>query len=269
MRQGRFWWHHLSLFREYIANYLKARLTYRADFWVEALSDLLYSAMNLVFIFVVFRHTPSLAGWSQAEIVFVYGYFMVPYGVLNTFFNLWNFSERYIVKGEMDRVLTRPANALVQIMLENVDPPSMIGSFVGLAIMASAWVTLGLPFHWYDPLVLVAMVIGSVLIYMGIYTALASISFYSDAPTGIVPLMFNIQNYGRYPVQIYNKGIRFLLTWVLPFAFVGVYPASFFLDRGDGGQLMSLLTPVVGLACFSIGLFVWNRGVRRYRGAGS
>ncbi len=262
------WAFNVSLFREYIGNYFKTRLTYRADFWVEVFSDLLASAMNLVFIFIVFQHTRSLAGWGQAEIVFIYGYFMVPYGIFGAFVNFWNFSERYIVKGEMDRVLTRPAHSLVQIMLENVDPPSLIGSFVGLAIMGSAWASLGLPFDWYDPLVLIVMVIGSVLIYAGIYTALAAISFYSDAPTGIVPLMFNIQSYGRYPVQIYNKTIRFLLTWILPFAFVGVYPASFFLDRPED-MAMSLLTPVVGVVFFTLGLTFWNRGVKRYRGAGS
>ncbi|MFC5530337.1 ABC transporter permease [Cohnella yongneupensis] len=258
----------MSLFREYIANYLKTKLTYRTDFWVEVLSDLMFSAMNLIFIFIVFEHTPALGDWSEAEVVFVYGYFMIAFGVFSTFFNLWNFSERYIVKGEMDRVLTRPAHSLTQIMLENVDPPSIVGAFVGLAIMCTAWGTLDLSFDWYDPIMLIVMVLGSVLIYAGLYTTLAAISFYSDAPTGIVPLMFNIQNYGRYPVQIYNKGIRFLLTWLLPFAFVGVYPASFFLDR-HRDLTMSLLTPVVGIVVAAIGLGVWNRGVRRYRGAGS
>lgn len=258
----------LSLFREYIANYLKTKLAYRADFWVEVASDLLFSAVNLVFIFVVFLHTPDLKGWTEAEVVFVYGYFMLAFGVFSTFFNLWNFSERYIVKGEMDRVLTRPAHSLVQIMLENVDPPSMVGGLVGLAIMGSSWATLGLPFDWYDPLMLLVMVIGSVLIYGGLYTSLAAISFYSDAPTGIVPLMFNIQNYGRYPIQIFNRGIRFLLSWVLPFAFVGVYPASFFLDAHQD-LTMSLLTPVVGIIFATIGLAIWNRGIRKYRGAGS
>ncbi len=258
----------LSLFREYLANYIKTKLTYRADFWVEVLSDLMFSAMNLIFIFVVFTHTPSLGDWSEAEVVFVYGYFMIPYGIFSTFSNLWNFSERYITKGEMDRILTRPANSLAQVMLENVDPPSLIGSFVGLGIMGVAWGRLGLPFHWYDPLVLIVMVLGSVLIYLGLYTALAAISFYSDAPTGIGPLIYNIQNYGRYPIQIYNKGIRFLLTWLLPFAFVGVYPASFFLER-HADRTMAWLTPVVGLVVGAIGLIVWNSGVKRYRGAGS
>ena len=46
--------------------------------------------------------------------------------------------------------------------------------------------------------------------------------------SSIMPLMYNIGNYGRYPVNIYNRVIRFILTFVLPFAFVGVYPAAYF-----------------------------------------
>ncbi|MFF2480156.1 ABC transporter permease [Paenibacillus sp. NPDC058071] len=259
-----------TLMLEYMKNYAKTRLTYRADFWIEVLSDLMFQGMNLFFILIVFRHTSSLGGWSEAEVVFVYGFFMIPYGLFTTFFNMWNFSERYIVKGEMDRVLTRPAHNLFQVILENIDPPSLIGSAVGAVIMAVCWNDLGLAFHFTDLLLLALFTIGAVLVYGGIYTALAAISFFSDAPTGIVPLIYNIQNYGRYPVNIYNKTIRFVLTWLLPFAFVGVIPASYFLEKkADDLSSLALLTPVVGIVFFVLGLTLWNIGVKRYRGAGS
>ncbi|WP_020619136.1 ABC transporter permease [Paenibacillus daejeonensis] len=259
----------MGLFWEYMKNYAKTRLTYRADFWIEVLSDLLFQGLNLIFILVVFQHTDSLGGWSQAEVVFVYGYFMIPYGIFNTFFNLWSFSERYIVKGEMDRVLTRPAHNLVQIVLENMDPPSLIGSFIGMIIVGISWSQLGMPFELLDLLIMTALVLSSVMIYAGLYIALTAVAFYSDSPTGILPLMYNIQNYGRYPVGIFNKTIRFILTWVLPFAFVGVYPASYFLERPGIEGSMAILTPVVGLVFLFIGLAIWNHGVSRYRGAGS
>ncbi|MFF2885640.1 ABC transporter permease [Paenibacillus sp. NPDC057967] len=259
-----------SLFWEYIKNYAKTRLTYRADFWIEVISDLLFQGMNLIFILIVFQHTASLGGWSELEVVFVYGFFMIPYGIFGTLFSIWNFSERYIVKGEMDRVLTRPAHSLFQVLFENVDPPSLIGSFVGAGIMAYCWSQMGLPFSIMDLVMLFLFIIGAVLIYAGLYTALNAISFYSDAPTGIVPLMYNIQNYGRYPVNIYNKIIRFMLTWLLPFAFVGVIPASYFLEqKSDDISQLALLTPVMGLIVFGLGLAFWNHGVKRYRGAGS
>jgi ABC-2 type transport system permease protein len=257
-----------SLFVDYLKNYMKTRMTYRTDFWIEVLSDLMFNFMNLFFILVVFQHTPLLDGWTREQVIFIYGYFMVPYGLFSCFFNLWGFTERYIVKGEMDRVLTRPAYNLTQLILENMDPSSLFGSIVGGIIMGYAWIQLDLGGVWYDPFVFMLMVIGSAMIYGGIYISLTAISFFSDAPTGILPMMWNIQNYGRYPVSIYNKIIRILLTWVLPFAFVGFYPAAYFLDR-DNFAALALLTPVVGTLFLSFGLVFWNMGVRRYRGAGS
>ncbi|GFN31150.1 ABC transporter permease [Paenibacillus xylaniclasticus] len=261
---------YMSLFWEYLKNYAKTRLTYRADFWIEVLSDLMFQGLNLIFILIVFRQTPTLGGWSEAEVVFVYGFFMVPYGIFSTFFNLWNFAERYIAKGEMDRVLTRPAHSLFQVTLENMDPPSLIGSLIGFIIMAISYSQLGLTIQWLDIPVMLLLIFSAVIIYAGMYTALTAISFYSDAPTGILPLMYNIQSYGRYPVNIYNKIIRFVLTWLLPFAFVGVIPASYFLEhKSDNIASLALYTPLVGLIVFVLGLSVWNRGVKRYRGAGS
>ncbi|MCP1136074.1 ABC-2 family transporter protein [Paenibacillus polysaccharolyticus] len=260
--------YYMGLIWEYLKNYMKTRLTYRADFWVEIISDLLFQATNLIFIFVVFRHTDNLGGWSEAEVLFVYGYFMVPYGIFSCFINLWGFSERYIVKGEMDRILTRPAYNLFQILLENVDPPSLVGSFIGLIIMIFSGAEMGLVLEWWHIPALIILALSSVLIYAGIYTTLTSLSFYSDAPTGILPLMYNIQGYGRYPVTIYNRAIQVLLTWIIPFAFVGIYPAALFLDRAEMHR-MALLTPVMGLVFATIGLTLWNFGVKRYRGAGS
>jgi len=261
---------YLGLLWEYFKNYAKTRLTYRADFWIEVVSDLAFQAINLIVILIAFRHTPTLGGWTEAEVVFVFGYFMVPYGIFSCFFDLWNFSERYIVKGEMDRVLTRPAHNLFQILLENMYPPGLIGSFVGLVIMAVTARQMGMTFDWTDLVMLLVLTAGAVMVYFGLYTALTAIGFFTDAPTGILPLMFNLQSYGRYPVTIYNRTMRFVLTWLLPFAFVGVYPASYFLERSGAADLrMALLTPAVGLVFTAVGLTVWNIGVKRYRGAGS
>jgi ABC-2 type transport system permease protein len=259
---------HLSLFVDYLKNFMKSRLTYRSDFWIEVISDLAFNFMNLFFILVVYMHTDTLDGWSREQVIFIYGFFMVPYGMFQCFFNLWNFGERYIVKGELDRVLTRPAHSLVQVTLENMDPSSLFGSIVGLAVMVYAWPGLDIVLTWYDPLVFVLLTIGAFMLYTGLYTALTAISLFTDSPTGIMPLIYNIQNYGRYPVSIYNGIIRFVLTWILPFAFVGFYPAAYFLDKSNF-MTMALMTPVVGIVFMTIGMGLWGVGIRRYRGAGS
>jgi ABC-2 type transport system permease protein len=257
-----------GIFVDYLKTYMKTRMTYRADFFIEIFTDLLFNFMNLLLILVVFNHTDMLGGWTRNEMIFIYGYFMIPYGIFSCFFNLWGFTERYIVKGEMDRILTRPIYNLSQLILENMDPSSLFGALTGALVMGYTWTQLGVGFHWTDLLVMLILVAGSIMIYGGIYVALTALSFFSDSPTGILAMMWNLQNYGRYPVNIYNRAIQILLTWIIPFAFVGVYPASYFLDK-DALLTMAWLTPVVGAVFLTIGLTIWNYGVRKYRGAGS
>src|SRR5690606_8970169 len=140
--------------------------------------------------------------WSREEVLFIYGYFLIPYAIYSTFFDFWDFNERYIINGEMDRVLTRPVHHLVQIILVRPQPEALFGAITGLVIMVYAGKKLNLSLTWYDPFVFIALVLGSVGVYAGIYIAIASIGFYSDSKTGISPMVYNIQNYGRYPIDI-------------------------------------------------------------------
>lgn len=257
-----------SMFAQYMSQYLKTRFQYRADLFVEFFSDLLSQAVNFIFILVVFGHTSLLHGWNRDEIIFIYGFFLVPYALFSSFFNIWDFNDRYIVKGELDRILTRPIHSLFQIILERMELESLLGAVTGLAVMFYSGVRLGLEIHWYDPFLFFIFVVGGALVYGGVFILIACISFWADARTSIMPMMYNISNYGRYPVDIYNRAIRFVLTWILPFAFVGVYPAAYFLGKKEWFGY-AFLTPVMGIVFFIISVFVWNQGVKRYRGAGN
>ncbi|RSK26160.1 ABC transporter permease [Bacillus sp. HMF5848] len=259
---------YISIFFQYVAQYLKTRLQYRVDLFVEFFSDIMFQAVNLVFILVVFGHTQFLNGWTREEIIFIYGFFLVPFSVFSAFFNIWDFNERYIVKGELDRILTRPIHSLFQIILERMELESLFGGITGIVIMFYAGSKLDLGFVWYDFFVFLVFVLGGALIYASIFIMLASVSFWADARTSIMPMMYNIGNYGRYPVDIYNKVIRYILTWILPFAFVGVYPSAYFLGKSEW-LVYSALTPFMGIIFFCLAVFIWNRGVVRYRGAGN
>jgi ABC-2 type transport system permease protein len=251
-----------------MGQYLKTRFQYRADLFVEFFSDLLSQAVNFIFILVVFGHTNLLHGWNQDEIVFIYGFFLVPFALFSAFFNIWDFNDRYIVKGELDRILTRPIHSLFQIILERMELESALGAITGLVVMFYSGSRLGLEMTWFDPVLFIIFVVGGVLVYGGVFVMIACISFWTDARTSIMPMMYNISNYGRYPVDIYNRIIRFVLTWIIPFAFVGVYPAAYFLGRHEW-FIYAFLTPLMGIVFFVVSIFIWNRGIKKYRGAGN
>lgn len=76
----------LSLFFEYLKQYSKTRLIYRWDFLAQFVTDLMFQGFNLIFILIAFSHTTQLKGWTQGEVIFIYGYFSDSMGVLCGFF---------------------------------------------------------------------------------------------------------------------------------------------------------------------------------------
>jgi ABC-2 type transport system permease protein len=260
--------HSVSVMLQYMAQYLKTRLQYRANLVIEFVSDLMFQGLNLIFILVVFGHTSNLNGWTRDEIIFIYGYFLIPFTLFISFFNIWDFNDRYIVNGELDRVLTRPVHSLFQVILERMELESLLGAITGFIVMGFAAARLDINLSLTDSLLFIPFVLGGTLVYAGIFVMIASIGFWSDARSSIMPMIYNIGNYGRYPVDIYNKAIRFVLTWVLPFAFVGMYPSAFFLHKKEW-YTYAYLTPVMGILFFGLAILVWNTGIKRYRGSGS
>ena len=51
--------------------------------------------------------------------VFLYGFSLIPLGIFNVFsWNLYLFSDRYLIEGRFDRVLVRPVNSVFQVLFE-------------------------------------------------------------------------------------------------------------------------------------------------------
>jgi len=258
-----------SLALHYLAMEVKCRLAYRADFWAGLISDLFHHASTLVVLLVLFSHIPHIKGWNREEMLFIYGYFLLPFSLfLTTSANYWEFSDRYVVKGELDRLLIRPLPVLFQLMLEEIELEAFFGFPVGVALMAYSASRLGLAWGALDFLALGILVLAGTLLYHGVFLLLASLAFWAEGKTGLMPLVWNLNAYGRYPIEIYRGGLRFLLTWVLPLAFVGFIPAASFLRPRDWAPLAALTLPV-SLAFFGLGLLGWRAGLRRYRGTGS
>ncbi|MGE5591704.1 MAG: ABC transporter permease [Bacillota bacterium] len=261
--------YYLDLVWAYAAQYLKGRAAYSGDFLAALFSEILSQLSSVVFVLVVFTQIPDLQGWNRSEMIFLYGYFLVPFALFQgVAANLWNFGDRFIIKGELDRILTRPVNPMLQLVLEGFELESLLGGVTGLVVMALAGHALGIHWGWAQVLGFLAFTVSGALVYVGLYVTLATVAFWTDSRTGLMPLMWNFNTYARYPVSIYNRILRLVLTWVLPFAFAGSIPAAALLGR-EGTLRLALWTPPVGLGSLLLASAAWTAGLRRYHGAGS
>jgi len=260
---------HLRLFALYFAQYAKVRLAYKADFFIAFFSSMAATVIAFGFVLVLFTKIPKLQGWSFYEILFLYAFSLIPLGLFNVVsWNLYEFGDVYIIQGRFDRILLRPVATLFQVLSEKFRIESLQEVVTGLLVIGICNSKLGLHWTLADSLWFALMVACGAAIYTSVFLILTAVSFWFEDRVGIVPPVFNMLTFGRYPLTIYNVFIQFMLSWIIPFAFASFYPTTHFLGRRAFTTYFHLV-PLVATGFFCLAVLVWNRGVRNYSSTGS
>lgn len=257
------------LHRIFIAQYLKKLMEYKVDFIVGAVGFLLSQALEILFIGIIFSQIPDLAGWTFNEILFIYGFSLIPKAIDHMFFdNLWMVGYHIVRKGEFDKYLTRPINSLFYVTVEKFQIDAFGELIMGIILITYSLIQIGADIVWYRVLVLLFLVPFAVLIYTAIKIITSAISFWTKQSGHITHMFYMSSDFSKYPVTIYNNFIKVVITFIIPFAFTAYYPASYFL-RGENGLFCVLGTILVSSLLFVVSILVWNRGIKKYESAGS
>lgn len=260
---------HLRLFILYFAQYTKVRLAYKADFIIAFFSSMTATVLGFGFVLVLFTKIPKLQDWSFYEILFLYGFSLIPLGFFNVVsWNLYEFGDIYIIEGRFDRILLRPVDTLFQVLFEKFRLESLQEVATGLLVVSISARKLNITWGVTDFLWFVVMVAAGTFIYLAVFLILTAVSFWFEDRVGIVPPVFNMLTFGRYPLTIYNVFIQFLLSWVIPFGFASFYPTTHFLRRETFATYFHLV-PLVAVIFSALAIIVWNRGVANYSSTGS
>lgn len=259
----------LRMHRIFVGQELKRMMEYKGDFLVGIIGFLIGQFFNLLFIWIIFAQIPSLIGWSIEEIVFIYGFSLIPKGLDHLLFdNLWAIGHFTVRKGDFDKYLTRPINTLFHVMVEKLQIDALGELIMGIALIC---VTLpSLAIHWsVVKILLILLVIPfATLIYTGIKIATAAIAFWTKRSGNITYMFYMVNDFAKYPVSIYNNLVRTIITYFIPFAFTAYYPASYILT-GENPLFCIGFTLVISFAIMIISVLIWKKGIEAYESAGS
>jgi ABC-2 type transport system permease protein len=245
-----------GIFSAYFAQFLKMRLAYRMDFIIDTLAVSFSILIQMAVLTTLFSKVRDLEGWSFEQILFIYGFSLLPLGLFNLVsVNLYRFADEYIIQGKFDRVLLRPVGTLAQVMFESFNVSGLNEIVLGSAVMIYSGMKLQLAFGVADILALMILPLSAALVYMGVFLAITSVSFWHEDRMGLAPPVYNIIRFSRYPITIFSLPVRVFLTFILPFAWVAFYPAAWFVG-GEEFSRLALFTPLVGLIVFSGSLII-------------
>ena len=260
---------YLRLYRVLVSQFLKTIMQSKVDFLMGLLGFFFTQIMGIAFLYLVFQQIPSLQGWSLNQLIFIYGFAQIPRGIDHLFTdNIWMIAWRIVINGDFDRYMLRPMNLFFQVIAEKLQPDALGELLVGtLLLIYSLSKGIVIVDAMHIGLFLVSIFAGAI-IYTSIKLFFASIAFWVKISGPFLQVAYEMADFAKYPTEIYARAIRFIITWIIPFAFVAYLPASFFLKETVSGWIIGIEC-LIALVFWCIAYALFKKGTSIYESAGN
>lgn len=257
----------ISLYFSFLKASLKEMLIYRLDCMVGMISQVVTQLVEIIFIWIVFQNTDTLAGWNFKQILLLYGVTLLSIGISDFCFDaLYDIGPKYIRNGEFDKILLRPVHPLISIIGSSKEFTALGYFVLGLFLIVAMLIKLSIPISIFLIIKILCFSMIGAAIIGAINTIFSIASFWTYRSNEVIWSFYRIYTFAQYPLDIYNKFIKILITAILPFAFVAYYPSMNYL--GMNSNIM-YLAPIIMIILWLIAIKAWNLALNKYRSTGT
>jgi ABC-2 type transport system permease protein len=242
---------------------------------LDVISTAASGALEFAILALALNRFGGIAGWSLAEVAFLYGLVEFSFGLMDLLFSGVDppVVSGLIRTGALDAMLLRPVRLFVQFLGNDLVLRRLGRMVQGAAIFGLAlWLN---PVEWTGAkLAYLPVVVAAITAFNGaLFIAGAAICFWTVQQVEVV----NLFTYGgvmmqSYPQHIYPQPIRLFFTYIIPGALMVYYPALFFLDKPDplGAPLwFGFLAPAIAVLALLAAIAFFRLGLRHYASTGS
>lgn len=258
---------YLRLWRGYMRIGFLILVQYRADTIIMIISMLLREASGFIGVVTIANVTGGLGNWNIYEIILLFSMCAVIESISQSFLdNVWGIDHE-IRKGMLDVLLVRPANPFIQMLGRWFHFTGLICLAAYSGMMFWAMAKLGITFHIGTILFLLEFIICATAINSGIYTIFNCMNFWLVQGSDLAEFVQTCREFAKYPLSVFPLLIRSFFTYMIPFGFIGYYPAAYL--SGKAGVEILILMPVCALVVVGIAAALWKAGLRSYNSAGN
>ena len=263
---ARYW----QIYKLLLRNSLIRELSFKANFLLWLVTELLWFLGQILFVDVLFLNTQQIGDWSKWEVVVLIGTHQMISQIFQAFFyvNLANLPE-LVRTGRLDLMLLLPVDAQFSVSTRQFGLDNVVNVAVGAAFVVFSLGKLGIV---PSPLQLAcygASLLLGALVHYAIMFSLATLSFWIVRAQGLIYGYFNLVSIARYPDSVFSGVFKFVFSWLIPVIVVSNVPARL-LTRA-GSHPWTLLLYLAGACVLSLTLsrFFWLCALRRYGSASS
>lgn len=258
------------LYKVFVAQFFKYLVQSKVDFFIGLVGFFFAQAAGIAFLYLVFEQIPTLADWTLPQLIFIYGFAQIPRGLDHLFTdNIWYLAWNYVVNGQFDRYMLRPMNLFFQVVCEQLQPDALGELLVGIILVGISLSEGVVAISGTKIFLFLISIVAGAIIYTSIKLLFASFAFWMKISGPVLYTSYMLSDFAKYPTEIYAKGIRFIITWVIPFAFVAYLPASDFLKPEVSPWSTIGVECVLAVVGFAIAYGVFHFGTKAYESVGN
>lgn len=260
---------YLAIYAMLWRNSVVREMGFKANFLLWIVVEMLWFALQLVFISVIYLHTEQIGTWTKWEVVMLMGAAHFIQQIFTALFlnNCAGLSE-LVRTGRLDFLLLLPVNTRFLLSFRQVDLGAFVNAASAVVVMAYAARRLGLVPSIAQVAGFLALVAAGVLIHYSLMFLLATVSFWTVRAQGIVWGYYNLFNLARLPDEAFRGAFKVVFTFVLPMLLVTNVPVRLLVGKLESPSAMVLLLGMAG-ACFLASEWAWRGSVKRYTSASS
>ena len=257
-----------KLFIESLKLNIKSQLEYKSSFIMNSISQFFVFFTYYFVIKVLFDKFSNIKGFTVYEILLCFSIIQFGFAFNETFFRGIDKFDTLIVDGSLDRFLVRPQSILFQTLCSEIDFVKIFRILQSIIVMIIALIKLDIVWNIVKIIVLLLMMIASILIFFGLFVLTSSYCFITIQGLEVRNLLTDGgKNLAQYPISIYRKGIVFVFTFIIPYAFINYYPLLYFLDKSN--NILYMFSPLLVFVFLIPCLLSFKIGLKHYNSAGS
>lgn len=224
---------------------LKSALSLRESFLLQSFFMLFSNLVFFSFWWIYFSNFSSIKGWTLYDIACLYGIVNGAYGIFSVFLGGSRYIARMISEGDLDALIVRPKNVLLQI-ISSKSVSSGWGDIVSsIAFLSfSGYVTIGNIFF------LILFTFTACLVITSFSIMIGSLCFWIEDSHTISKQIFEfLLTFSNYPKSIYVGAIKVFLLTVVPSGFIGFMPIETIKNQSLTGTLYILGFTLIYFFC--------------------
>lgn len=265
---------YFKIYLRFVRIYMKGKLEYHFALLLELIANTILIGIYFAGFLVIFNHFNNIADWNKYEILFMFTTSWLSYSFSCFFF--WKPMRdigELIRSGKFDLYLTRPISPFTYLVLQQFQYTFLPRLFYSIFFWIYSLQKLEIKWTAATVCYYCVSLISAFVIFSAITIITGTISFWTVKSEEIVSLLtdnnYGLKNFCDYPMQIYPKGIRFLLTFIVPYAYTGYYPASFLLGKNILHAWIIYISPIIALAMAIMAYYFWQKGLKHYGSTGA